>query len=89
LNHDGSERRAEASKSLRRFGVIDAIKAEIEGECPGTVSCADIRAAASGDATVLLGGPYWYVPRGRKDGRVSIDKDVDLVPMGRETSLPY
>ncbi|KAL9406758.1 hypothetical protein Peur_003730 [Populus x canadensis] len=58
LNHDGSERRAEASKSLRRFEVIDAIKAEIEEECPGTVSCADIRAAASGDATVLLGGAH-------------------------------
>ncbi|KAJ7010265.1 hypothetical protein NC653_000877 [Populus alba x Populus x berolinensis] len=60
LNHDGSERRAEASKSLRRFEVIDAIKAEIEEECPGTVSCADIGAAASGDATGLLGGPYNY-----------------------------
>ncbi|CAK7335954.1 unnamed protein product [Dovyalis caffra] len=84
LNHKGSERTAEASKSLRGFEVIDAIKAEIEEECPRTVSCADILTAASRDATFLLGGPYWDVPYGRTDGKVSIDRDADLVPMGRE-----
>ncbi|KAI5595469.1 hypothetical protein POPTR_003G156100v4 [Populus trichocarpa] len=84
LNHEGSERTSEASKSLRGFEVIDAIKAEMEKECPRTVSCADILTAASRDATVLLGGPYWDVPYGRKDGKVSIDKDAELVPMGRE-----
>ncbi|KAJ6347152.1 hypothetical protein OIU76_003782 [Salix suchowensis] len=84
LNHEGSERTAEASKSLRGFEVIDDIKAEMEKECPRTVSCADILTAASRDATVLLGGPYWDVPYGRKDGKVSVEKDAELVPMGRE-----
>jgi hypothetical protein len=86
----------EVREEQRQASLLEGLKqlmlsklAEIEEECPGTVSCADIRAAASGDATVLLGGPYWDVPHGRKDGKVSIDKDVDLVPMGRETSLPY
>ncbi|KAI4332095.1 hypothetical protein L6164_017032 [Bauhinia variegata] len=89
LNHEGSERTAEASKTLRGFEVIDDIKAELEKQCPKTVSCADILTAATRDATVQLGGPYWPVPYGRKDGRVSIAKEAEMVPMGHEniTSL--
>uniref|UniRef100_A0A2N9IX86 Peroxidase n=1 Tax=Fagus sylvatica TaxID=28930 RepID=A0A2N9IX86_FAGSY len=89
LNHEGSERKAEVSKTLRGFEVIDDIKAEIEKKCPKTVSCADILTAASRDATVLAGGPYWMVPYGRKDGLVSLAKEAQLVPMGHEdiTSL--
>ncbi|XWS16704.1 hypothetical protein CRYUN_Cryun33cG0000100 [Craigia yunnanensis] len=85
LKHDGSERTAEASKTLRGFQVIDDIKAEVEKLCPATVSCADILTAATRDATVLLGGPYWMVPYGRKDSRFSNAKDADMVPMGRES----
>ncbi|KAJ1407608.1 Secretory peroxidase [Sesbania bispinosa] len=89
LNHDGSERRAQASKTLRGFEVIDDIKAELEKKCPKMVSCADILTAAARDATVEMGGPYWAVPYGRKDGRVSIDKEAEMIPMGHEniTSL--
>ena len=89
LNHDGSERTAQASKTLRGFEVIDDIKAELERTCPKTVSCADILTAAARDATVELGGPYWAVPYGRKDGKVSIAKEAEMVPMGHEnvTSL--
>lgn len=84
LNHEGSERTALASKTLRGFEVIDDIKAEVEKKCPKTVSCADILTAATRDATVMVGGPYWMVPYGRKDGRVSIAKEAEWVPMGHE-----
>lgn len=65
--------------------MIDDIKAEVEKVCPSTVSCADILSGASRDATVLLGGPYWMVPYGRKDSRFSNAKDADIVPKGRES----
>ncbi|KAG8385946.1 hypothetical protein BUALT_Bualt03G0098100 [Buddleja alternifolia] len=89
LNHLGSERRAEVSSTLRGFSLIDDIKAEVEKQCPKTVSCADILTAAARDATILVGGPFWEVPFGRKDGRISISKETDTVPHGREniTSL--
>ncbi|KAI6690763.1 hypothetical protein NL676_027591 [Syzygium grande] len=84
LNFPGSERSAEASKTLRGFHVIDDIKAELEKSCPKTASCADILTAAARDATVSAGGPFWMVTYGRKDGRVSIAKEADRVPMGHE-----
>jgi len=89
LKHEGSERTSQVSKTLRGYEVIDDIKAEIEKQCPKTVSCADILTTASRDATVELGGPYWAVPYGRKDGKVSIDKEAETIPMGHEniTSL--
>ncbi|KAJ8758775.1 hypothetical protein K2173_000496 [Erythroxylum novogranatense] len=90
LNHEGSERSADVSKTLRGFEVIDDIKAELEKNCSRTVSCADILTSASRDATVFLGGSYWMVPYGRKDGKVSIDEEADkMVPNGHEdiTSL--
>ncbi|KAK9269376.1 hypothetical protein L1049_001148 [Liquidambar formosana] len=84
LNHTGSERTAEVSKTLRGFQVIDEIKAEVEKRCPKTVSCADILTAAARDATVIAGGPFWEVPFGRKDGRISISKEANIVPDGHE-----
>lgn len=69
--------------------MIDDIKAELEKQCPKTVSCADILTAAAREATVLIGGPYWMVPYGRRDGVDSIAKETELVPLGIEdiTSL--
>ncbi|CAL5184440.1 unnamed protein product [Lathyrus oleraceus] len=89
LKHEGSERTAEASKTLRGYEVIDDIKAEVEKQCPKTVSCADILTTVARDATVELGGLYWTVPYGRKDGTISIDSETEIIPKGHEnvTSL--
>ncbi|KAK1410903.1 hypothetical protein QVD17_37445 [Tagetes erecta] len=85
LDHEGSEKTSNASKTLRGFEVIDDIKAEIEKKYPKTVSCADILTTAARDATVLAGGPYWTIPYGRKDGRVSLAKEAMTVPNGSES----
>ncbi|KAI4963523.1 hypothetical protein ZWY2020_011425 [Hordeum vulgare] len=53
--------------SVRGFEVIDDIKRNVEHVCPGVVSCADILALAAREGTVLLGGPSWAVPLGRRD----------------------
>lgn len=89
LNHPGSERTAFNSKTLRGFQLIDDIKAQLEKRCPTKVSCADILTAAARDATILAGGPFWEVPFGRKDGKISSASEANLVPHGHEnvTSL--
>ncbi|KAI3794721.1 hypothetical protein L1987_37357 [Smallanthus sonchifolius] len=85
LDHEGSEKTSNASKSLRGFEEIDDIKAEIEKKCPKTVSCDDILTAVARDATVLAGGPYWMIPYGRKDGRVSVANEAAIVPKGSKS----
>ncbi|CAL9089433.1 unnamed protein product [Musa textilis] len=85
LDNPGGERRSPVSATLRGFHVIDDIKAEIERRCPKTVSCADILVAAARDATLMVGGPYWGNVYGRRDGRVSIARQAEAIPRGRES----
>ncbi|TYH96509.1 hypothetical protein ES332_A12G182200v1 [Gossypium tomentosum] len=71
------EKKASANvNSLKGFEIIDRIKNKLESECPGTVSCADILTVAARDAVILVGGPYWDVPVGRKDSKTA---NYDLV----------
>ncbi|XP_027347658.1 peroxidase 3-like [Abrus precatorius] len=62
--------------TLRGFGFIDKIKSLVEAECPGVVSCADILALTARDSVHSIGGPYWNVPTGRRDGVISKAADV-------------
>ncbi|GFQ01719.1 peroxidase 11 [Phtheirospermum japonicum] len=57
--------------ALKGFRIIDRIKNKLESECPGTVSCADLLTIAARDAVILVGGPYWDVPLGRKDSKTA------------------
>ncbi|KAL9225820.1 hypothetical protein vseg_001701 [Gypsophila vaccaria] len=65
----GEKKAAQNINSLRGFKIMDRLKMMVESECPGVVSCADILAIAARDAVILVGGPYWDVPLGRKDAR--------------------
>ncbi|KAK9118769.1 hypothetical protein Scep_016862 [Stephania cephalantha] len=67
----GEKKASTNVNSIRGFSLVDRIKNKLESECPGVVSCADLLAIAARDAVVLVGGPYWHVPVGRKDSRTA------------------
>lgn len=75
-----AEKDSPGNLSLRGFDVIDNIKDELEEQCPGVVSCADIVAMAARDAVFLSGGPIYDIPKGRKDGRRSKIEDTINLP---------
>ncbi|KAK4490176.1 hypothetical protein RD792_000833 [Penstemon davidsonii] len=60
-----------AHQGVDGFDQIEKAKQDLEVQCPGIVSCADIVALAARDAVVLAGGPFYEVETGRKDGLVS------------------
>ncbi|KAF5444806.1 hypothetical protein F2P56_033906 [Juglans regia] len=66
-NFKGEKTAGPNSNSLRGYEVIDSIKTQLEKQCPGVVSCADILAVAARDSVVALGGTRWNVPLGRRD----------------------
>ncbi|KAL6905500.1 hypothetical protein ACP4OV_003101 [Aristida adscensionis] len=68
------------NQGLRGQDVVDAAKQQLEAQCPGVVSCADILALAARDAIAMTGGPEFDVPTGRRDGLVSNLRDADALP---------
>ncbi|KAF3450299.1 hypothetical protein FNV43_RR06379 [Rhamnella rubrinervis] len=75
-----AEKDSPANLSLRGYEIIDDAKEELERQCPGVVSCADIVAMASRDAVFFAGGPVYDIPQGRKDGRRSKIQDTINLP---------
>ncbi|XP_050382730.1 peroxidase 63-like [Argentina anserina] len=68
-----AERDADVNLSLPGdgFDVVVRAKIALELACPNTVSCADILAVATRDLVTMMGGPYYNVPLGRRDGKSS------------------
>ncbi|KAF1882019.1 hypothetical protein Lal_00038662 [Lupinus albus] len=79
-NGGNSEKNAFGHQGVRGFDVIERAKAQLEGSCPGVVSCADIVALAARDAIVMANGPMYEVETGRKDGLVSNATDAVAMP---------
>ncbi|KAF2547455.1 hypothetical protein F2Q70_00019437, partial [Brassica cretica] len=73
-----AERDAIPNLSLRGYEVVDAAKSALEKKCPGVVSCADVLALVARDAVLVINGPWWPVPLGRRDGRISRKSEVNL-----------
>ncbi|KAJ4878866.1 Peroxidase 1 [Raphanus sativus] len=73
-----AERDAPPNLSLRGYEVVDAVKSALERKCPGVVSCADVLALVARDAVAVIRGPWWPVPLGRRDGRISRLSEANL-----------
>ncbi|ESQ36402.1 hypothetical protein EUTSA_v10008202mg [Eutrema salsugineum] len=73
-----AERDAIPNLTVRGYEVVDAAKTALERKCPGVVSCADVLALVARDAVSVIKGPWWPVPLGRRDGRVSKLSEVNL-----------
>ncbi|KAK4482711.1 hypothetical protein RD792_009878 [Penstemon davidsonii] len=82
LDGSNSEKTAVPNLSVRGYEIIDTAKAVVEAICPGVVSCADIIVMATRDAVAMSGGGggggKYIVETGRRDGSVSLAKNVDL-----------
>ncbi|KAE9614968.1 putative peroxidase [Lupinus albus] len=76
-NFIGEQTAVANNNSARGFNVIKDIKANVEKECPGVVSCADILALAAQYSVVYLGGPSWEVGLGRRDSTTASRSDAN------------
>ncbi|KAK1438857.1 hypothetical protein QVD17_04669 [Tagetes erecta] len=68
-----AERDADINLSLPGdgFDVVVRAKTALELACPGVVSCSDILAVATRNLVTMMGGPFYTVKLGRRDGLVS------------------
>ncbi|KZV30542.1 peroxidase 60-like [Dorcoceras hygrometricum] len=78
LDGTGSEKTAAPNLSVRGYNIIEAAKSAVEAICAGVVSCADIIIMATRDAVFLAGGGRYSVQTGRRDGTVSLARNVNL-----------
>ncbi|KAK1404484.1 Peroxidase [Heracleum sosnowskyi] len=73
-----AERDADINLSLPGdgFDVVIRAKTALELSCPGIVSCSDILAVATRNLVTMMGGPYYDVKLGRRDGLISLASRV-------------
>ncbi|KAM0937080.1 putative peroxidase [Dioscorea sansibarensis] len=76
-SNNQSEKTAAPNLTLRGFDFIDRVKSLVENVCPGVVSCADVLALTARDAVGVIGGPFWRVPTGRRDGVISNQSEAN------------
>jgi peroxidase len=62
----------------RAFQLINELKAAVEANCSGVVSCADILTLAARDSVAKAGGPDYPVPLGRRDSLDYANQSVVL-----------
>ncbi|CAN1234199.1 Peroxidase 53 [Linum perenne] len=62
------------------------MKTQVEAACPGVVSCADILAIASEESVVLVRGPSWAVPLGRRDSLTANQLRANFAAVGLNTT---
>jgi peroxidase len=72
-----SEMNSNSNFGVRRLGIIDSVKSDLESMCPNTVSCADIIALAGREAVFFSNGPEMQIPLGRKDATSSSTAEAD------------
>ncbi|GAB4857976.1 hypothetical protein Ancab_015880 [Ancistrocladus abbreviatus] len=69
--------------SLCGLEVLDEAKAEVEKECPRTMSCADILTFAARDSAILSGNPKYSVPASQHDTLSSTMGDAEALPVSK------
>ncbi|KAH9563689.1 hypothetical protein CY35_05G139400 [Sphagnum magellanicum] len=70
-NVNQAEKDAAINFSIGNFFVIDEIKEQLEKECPGVVSCADVLALVAVYSVKQAGGPLYDIELGRRDSLTS------------------
>ncbi|KAJ7548702.1 hypothetical protein O6H91_07G086400 [Diphasiastrum complanatum] len=70
VNDTNGEQTSIPNRTLRAsaLAIIDQIKSQLESNCPGIVSCADILSLAARECVNQSGGPFFQIPTGRRDG---------------------
>ncbi|KAK9110537.1 hypothetical protein Sjap_018597 [Stephania japonica] len=65
-----SEKNAPPNLTLRPegFAIIEDLRRRVHEACGPVVSCTDIVALAARDSVYLSGGPFYWIPLGRRDG---------------------
>ncbi|KAI7986839.1 Peroxidase 41 [Camellia lanceoleosa] len=74
-----AEREADINEALAgdAFDLVTRAKHALELACPGVVSCADILAITTRNLVKIVGGPFFKILLGRKDGLVSKASHVE------------